>query len=408
MRLLHRTAMAAVATGLAVALAACGSSSGDGAADADGIVLTVIVPTDSKPPTFPGNISAVRAAAKAINDTGGVNGHQLVIRTCNENNNPNDATKCARQAAKDGTVAVVGSFTSFGKQVTDILVGASIPYTGFSGITPAEFSCKTCYAFDSGSLLVYGGLPSGLLSQGVKSLAPVRLDLAAAAINAKGAGDAARAAGLDVKDDIKVGATSTDLAPGVQSLIQSGAQAGISVMPSEGTLAFIKAADQANAPITFGVVDSQIQAGFGQITPSAGKRVFVAGPYPPVSAAADYPGLSRYTREMDAAVSGGDTDAGIRDSSDLRAWLSVHVVAQVAKGVTGQVTASSLNAAFGTAKNIDLFGLLPAWTPSAKGSVPGFEGVSNAVVFFMRIDNGELVLATPVKGIDLNSHKPLT
>ncbi len=156
------------------------------------------------------------------------------------------------------------------------------------------------------------------------------------------------------------------------------------------------------------VVDGQIQDGLSQITASEEKRLFIVGAYPPVGAVAEYPGLARFAKEMDAAATAGNKDAKIRNSSNLRAWLSVHAVAQVAKGVTGEITPSSLLAAFGTAKDVDLFGILPAWTPSAKGSVAGFERASNARVFFLRLVDGKFVAATPLKGLDLNTRKPLT
>ena len=73
------------------------------------------------------------------------------IGTPFNDNNPNDAAKCAREAVEDGSVAVVGSFTVYGKQVTDILSAAGIPYVGSGAITEAEYSCKTCYQFDAGS-----------------------------------------------------------------------------------------------------------------------------------------------------------------------------------------------------------------------------------------------------------------
>ncbi|WP_165818275.1 ABC transporter substrate-binding protein [Frankia canadensis] len=369
-------------------------------------MLTVIIPTVSTPPTFPYGVSAVKAAAAAVNAKGGINGKQIEIKVCNENNNPNDAVKCARQAVANHSVAVVGSFSTSGHQITQTLSKAGIPLVGFNPITPADYACATCYGFDAGSTLAFAGLPGALRASGAKTVTTLSLDLASAAANVAAVEQAAKAAGLRTAAVVKVGATSTDLAPAVQAVVQSRADAAVSVLPAEQTLAFIKAADQARAPFTFGVVDGQIQSVLSQIHGSQDDHLLVVGAYPPLDATARYPGLKQFAAELDAQGRTGDKDAATRDSSSVRAWLSVHAVAQVAAGITGDITSTSLNDAFKTAKNIDLYGIQPAWTPSAKGHVPGFERVSNARVFFMRLSDGKFSEAKPIAGIDLNAGKP--
>ncbi|SNQ46831.1 putative Branched-chain amino acid ABC transporter substrate-binding protein [Frankia canadensis] len=410
MRVLRRvTASGMALCAAAVAFTACSSdSSGSGGKPSDSVALTVIAPTNSKPPNFPELIASAKAAATAVNAKGGIKGKQIEIKTCNESNNPNDATKCARQAVANHSVAVVGSFSTYGQQVTQILAGAGIPYIGFNGATPAEYACSTCYEFDAGSTLVFAGLPGALRASGAKTVQPIALDLAASAANVAGVEQAAKAAGLRTLPAVKVGVTSTDLAPAVQAVIQSKADAAVSILPTELTLAFIKAADQAKASFTFGVVDGQIQSGVSQIHGTQDDHLLVVGAYPPVDADDKYPGIAQYNRELDAAVKAGDKDASIRNSSGLRAWLTVHVVAEVGAGITGDVSASSLNTAFKSAKDVDLLGILPKWTPSAKGTIHGFDRVSSARVFFLRLGDGKFTAAKPVAGVDLTSGKPFT
>ncbi|WP_165818466.1 ABC transporter substrate-binding protein [Frankia canadensis] len=389
-------------------MTACGSSGSGGttAKPKDAIVLTVIIPTVSKPPTLPYVTSAVKAAAAAVNAKGGISGKQIEIKVCNENNNPNDATKCARQAVSDHSVAVVGSFSTSGSQVTSILAKAGIPLVGFGAITPGDYACATCYNFDAGSTLAFAGLPGALRSQGAKTVTTVTLDLASAAANVSAVEHAAQSAGLQTTSAVKVGLTSTDLAPAVQAVEQSKADAAVSVVPAELTAAFLKAAAQAKAPFTVGAVDGQINSVLSQIRGTQDDHLLVVSAYPPIDAVATYPGLAQFTTELQAQAKTGDKDAATRDSSSVRAWLAVHVVAQVAAGITGDITSTSLNDALKTAKDIDLYGILPKWTPSAKGHVPGFDRVSNARVFFMRLNDGKFSAAKPIAGIDLNSGKP--
>ena len=58
---------------------------------------------------------------------GGIKGHPLDLEYCNEGNDPNKATACARQFVSDHIVSLVGSIeTSANDQVTSILAAASI------------------------------------------------------------------------------------------------------------------------------------------------------------------------------------------------------------------------------------------------------------------------------------------
>ncbi|SNQ49433.1 putative Amino acid/amide ABC transporter substrate-binding protein, HAAT family [Frankia canadensis] len=335
-------------------------------------------------------------------------GKQIEIRWCEDNNNPNDAVKCARAATRDGTVAVVGSNSQFSQPLTEVLAAAKVPCVGSVGATAAESKCAVCYRFDAGAQLIFGGLAPQMKADGVKSVSMIRRDIAIAAETSKSASTAARASGLDVKEDIKIGASTTDLAPAVATLEASGADGGMLLVPNEAALAFIKAAGQAGYKGPLGAVDSQIQTGLADLGPAA-PQLRVVSAQPPVTAVKEYPGLARYAKELDAEKASGDSAAGIRNSTSLRAWLSVHVAAQVAAKVTGKLTATSMNDFFGTATNIDLFGILPTWTPSAKGTVKGFERLSNAQVFFLRVENGQFVLAPgAMHGLDLNTRRPLT
>ncbi|SNQ46837.1 putative ABC-type branched-chain amino acid transport systems periplasmic component-like protein [Frankia canadensis] len=407
MRPFRRSIAGGIALCAAVVMSACGSDSTGSDAKPHGVVITVIAPTKSIPPTFPDVIAGAKAAATAVNAKGGIGGRQIEIQACNDNNNPNDAAKCARQAVADHSVAVAGSFTDFGSSIVPILARSGIPYLGFGATTPTEYACATCYPIDAGSVLAFAGLPGALRSQGAKTVTTVTVDLAAAAANVKGVEAAAKAAGLQTMSAVKVAATSTDLAPAVQAVVRTKADAVVVILSHELTLSFIKAADQAKAPFTIGVVDGAVQSSVSKIRGTADDKLMLVGAYPPVDDTAAYPGLARYKAELDAAVKGGDSDAALRSSSSLRAWLAVHVVAQVAGKISGDITAASLNGALRTAKDVDLFGILPPWTPSAKGHVPGFDRASSARVFFMRLNDGKFSLAKPITGVDLNSGKPL-
>ena len=74
----------------------------------DPIKVMVITPEDNDILIIPEARIGVQAAAERINSEGGVQGHPIEVLTCNDQNDPNTAASCAREAVDAGVVAVVG------------------------------------------------------------------------------------------------------------------------------------------------------------------------------------------------------------------------------------------------------------------------------------------------------------
>src|SRR4051812_17857540 len=141
----RRTIVVAIASALCLALPACSSSNtgagassssgagGSAADDASGsapaagsdsgasLKVMQIAPYESQATSLPFMKTAAQAAVDEINDSGGVNGQQLELLTCNEKTDANEALRCAQKAVQEGVVAVVGSLTSNGAQMMPVL-----------------------------------------------------------------------------------------------------------------------------------------------------------------------------------------------------------------------------------------------------------------------------------------------
>jgi len=52
--------------------------------------------------------AAAKAFAAEQNAQGGIKGHPIQVLACNDKNQPNEATKCARQAISEKVAAMVG------------------------------------------------------------------------------------------------------------------------------------------------------------------------------------------------------------------------------------------------------------------------------------------------------------
>ncbi|WP_330288967.1 ABC transporter substrate-binding protein [Streptomyces sp. NBC_00576] len=148
------------ALAVCAALAAgCGVVPGtsDGSVGGDITVMTW-APENTDATNKPGMPAMAQAYARWINATGGLNGRNLKVLTCNDHNERVAAAKCARRAADEDVVAVVGSYSQFGDDFLGPLASAGIPYIGGYGVTNDEFTNPMSYPVNGGSPALLAGL----------------------------------------------------------------------------------------------------------------------------------------------------------------------------------------------------------------------------------------------------------
>ena len=400
----HRTKRSAGVVGivaLAFLAAACGSSSSGSAASGGGagtIGISVIVPTGTSLTNFPQVVAGAKAAIRAVNAAGGVGGKQLVLDYCNEGNDVNKASQCTRNAAASGDIATVGLYSNFASQAVLPNLG-TLPDLAPEAISPAEVSCAMCYPIDATPVATLGAEgPLGAMN-GITTAAMVSYDIPASQTAVAQLKPGFTASHITIKDNITVPLTTSDWAPVAQRFKDSGAQAFIPVLPEAQTVAFLQAAKQAGITPKILATDGQIQVGDLPTLGSFADGGLVVAAYPPATAASKIPGVQQWLTELQAEQSSGDADAAVSkaDGNSMRAWLAVHVIAEVAKGITGTVDRASFTAALKSAHDIDLLGILPKWTPSAPGLVSSLSHLNNAYVYFTKVENGayQLVNAEP-------------
>ncbi len=95
-----------------VSLAACGSGSGSGGSGGSIEIMSFGTTSSSSGSNAPEGDVAIRAAIKAVDDAGGINGRKVTVVSCNDQADPNQAATCARQAVSDKVAAVVVHDTS--------------------------------------------------------------------------------------------------------------------------------------------------------------------------------------------------------------------------------------------------------------------------------------------------------
>lgn len=396
----NRSAGVAGLVALAFLAAAC-ASNGTGAGSATGggagtIGISVILPTGTALTNFPQVLAGAKAAVRAVNEAGGVGGKQLVVDYCNEGNDVNKASQCTRKAAASGDIATVGLYSNFAAQAVLPNLG-TLPDLAPEAISPAEVSCATCYPIDATPVATLGAEgPLGAMN-GITTAAMVSYDIPASQTAVAQLTPGFTASHVTIKDDITVPVTTSDWAPVAQRFKSSGAQAFIPVLPEAQTVAFLQAVKQAGISPRVLATDGQIQLGDLPTLGSSADGSLVVAAYPPATAAASMPGVKQWLTELQAEQNAGDSDAAASkaDGNSMRAWLAVHVIADVAKGGTGTVDRTSFAAALKSAHDISLLGILPAWTPGAAGLVPGLSHLNNAYVYFTKVEGGAYQLVNP-------------
>ncbi|MFF4243859.1 ABC transporter substrate-binding protein [Streptomyces sp. NPDC001822] len=98
-----------------------------------------------------------RAYARWTGERGGIDGHELRVLTCNEQDTPEGASKCARLAADKKVAAVVGSYSRHGRAFLAPLEAAGIPYIGGYGASAEEFTSYLSYPVNGGLAALVAG-----------------------------------------------------------------------------------------------------------------------------------------------------------------------------------------------------------------------------------------------------------
>ncbi|MGY5128505.1 ABC transporter substrate-binding protein [Streptomyces nigrescens] len=144
---------------IASLLSGCGSlpgASGD-SGEKDPVTVMTWAPEGTKATNMPGMPAMAQAYARWVNSRGGIKGHHLRVLTCNERNDSVSAAQCAQRAVDRGAVAVVGSYSQFGRSFMSPLEVKGIPFIGGYGASDEEFESPLSYPVNGGQASLLAG-----------------------------------------------------------------------------------------------------------------------------------------------------------------------------------------------------------------------------------------------------------
>ncbi|MFF5371742.1 ABC transporter substrate-binding protein [Streptomyces sp. NPDC013187] len=392
---------AGTAVACASLLAGCGVVPGTtGGAGDDTITVMTWAPQDTKATNKPGMPAFAHAYARWINAKGGINGRKLNVLTCNDHNDSVAAAKCARRAAKENVVAVVGSYSQYADSFFPSLEGAGIPYIGGYGITNAEFTSPLSYPVNGGQPALLAGLGSALAGCGPVAL--IRPDTIAGDQLPPLLDSGLKAGGHRASNDQRAAEDATEYDDQAERALRTTAGGTADdgcVVPAlgdrNGTFmdSFRRAREdfpEVRTATVLGSVDQTvIDATGGASGPYEG--AYITGWYP-VATDPRWDGMKQVIREE----AFGDNRIDPADAGVQTTWIAYTVFRQIVESLgDGEVSADTVAEALDDGLQVSTGGLTPTlrWRFQDKLAAVGFPRLVNADVTLQVVRDGRLVSA---------------
>jgi ABC-type branched-subunit amino acid transport system substrate-binding protein len=345
----------------------------------------------------PERVSAMNARLDALNADGGINGYKIVLDNCDEKGDPNVAANCARKFVSDKVVAEVGSETVFGQKYNPILQQAGIPRIGPLVASVAEYTGPNNYLINGGAISMYEGAIKYAAESGAKSFYLIGTATEGSDSLVGVLKPVAEKNGLKWAGNAFIPNGTPDVSSYITTAMKSGADVVLLSFGPDTTEQLLKTAVQLGAKFR---VASAAESFSDEVVKSVGAdqpiitQSLLVTPNPPITQT-QVPAVKQYLAEMDAREAAGDKNAkqGLR-SHAFEAWLGGLAFGQVAKNITGEITAKSVTDAFNAATDVDMLGAFPAWTPN-KSSLPMLPRISNPYAWYVKVADGKQTLAKP-------------
>ncbi|MFD8209803.1 ABC transporter substrate-binding protein [Streptomyces sp. NPDC059695] len=390
------------ATGASL-LTGCGVLPGATGGSREPVTVMTWAPDQTRATNMPGMPAMAQTYARWVNSQGGIDGHELRVLTCNEQNSAAGAAACARRAVREKAVAVVGSYSQNGRAFMAPLEAAGIPYIGGYGIAEDEFTSPLSYPVNGGvaSLVAGHGMQ---LADSCERVSLVRPDTTAGDKLPELLNSGLRRASHRSAVDIPA---MEDAAEYTRQAGRARTRAGdekgcVTAVLGERTQTFFdsfrRLPEQEGNPgavrisSVLGSVDQPvIDRTGGPHSPFEG--AFVTGWYPEAGDRSWAP-MRKVIKEHAFADNRVDpADTGVQTT-----WIAYTVLKAVVEGLDEDtITAGRISHALDRGERIDTGGLTPSlrWKYEDMLGAPGFTRIVNREVTFQVVRQGRLVAQKP-------------
>jgi len=336
-------------------------------------------------------VDAAEAAVEAFNSRGGIGGHCMELTTCDTGLDPNGEVDCARQFVDDGLVATVHDTTAANPTgVIETTEPAGLPRIG---IAPGseELSASNSFPIGGGGVGTTITMPAQLAQAGHTKIAMIHVDTPPIQALPPLLEPMLDAYGAELTAMIPVSQGTTDYQQFILAAQDSGATGVMLPLGEAEAVQVIRAAQQQGSDLefatslgTFGQADAADLDAFAD-------QVLFNSELPPVTAPLEeWPILADVIADLSAS---GKPELQMDQikSSSFRSWLSVYALDQVVEqfGNPDDVSREAITAAFESASDVEMFGLIPPWTPRGGSGEGLFGAVSNPWYYQVTFDVDE-------------------
>ncbi|MEV7531491.1 MULTISPECIES: ABC transporter substrate-binding protein [Streptomyces] len=392
-------------------LTGCGVLPGATGGSREPVTVMTWAPDQTRATNMPGMPAMAQAYARWVNAQGGIDGHELRVLTCNEQNTPTGAAACARRAVREHAVAVVGSYSQNGRAFMAPLEAAGIPYIGGYGVTEDEFTSPLSYPVNGGLAALIAG--HGMqLAESCRKVSLVRPDTLAGDRLPKlldaGLKNSSKRGAVDIR---AVEDATEYTAQAATARDKAGTESGcVTAVLGERTQTFFDSfrrlprstggAQADGGEKKDSVRISSVLGSVGQpvIDRTGGARspfegAFVTGWYPEADDKSWEP-MRKVIREHAFADNRVDpNDAGVQTT-----WIAYTVLKEVIESLdTDTITGSRISEALDQGARVDTGGLTPPlrWMYEDLLGAPDFPRIVNHAVTFQVVRKGRLVAQRP-------------
>jgi ABC-type branched-subunit amino acid transport system substrate-binding protein len=301
---------------------------------------------------FASQFTIAQAAAKAINDSGGIHGRPLEVDTCDSQSNPNQAAICTRKATAGGYVALVGGVVLNSQVMDEIAEPAGLPWVSAESVNAADSANSLNFPLSAGFPAQFAGAGELASDSGCKRMV-IATSNSPAALAFVSYMERGIALGTGVKKavgvvDMQEG--STDFSP-VAAKVNSYKPDCVLEITTEATaVQFLGAAETIGAKFRLVTIGDDISAtDWKKLGGSGGlvQNVLLASPF----GATSLPAWAPYFTLIDE--NGGAAKLNAYASSAQGTWLAVGALAAELRQIQGPVTRSALAAQLKKTTNLN-------------------------------------------------------
>lgn len=381
-----------------LALSACSSSksgstkasgSAGSAANTDTIALTTFGQFDAPVFSYPEAPVIQQAVVAAVNKAGGVNGHQIKLQTCNDQNVQTVAVSCVRDAIGSDAVALLTPFDRYGDAITPLLAQANLVLVGNTASTVGDFTSPISVPTNAPQGYI-GGLVETMITRGsCKTVDFIHYDSPGSAIAKPLIQKVVADAGAKYVDT-NVGTGAADYGPIAAQISAAGATCAFDFLPGTDSVKWVLAQKQRDPNFL-------ISAGVPALAPllpqlgASGNGLLLGSSFPDVSDTSNAD-VAKFRSEMKAA--------GVKDSQltniGMQAWGSIKLLFGAISTIKGKVTRENVLAAMNNISTpaTNLFGNYNTTKPNSQKD---FARLFGTEAYLYTTNNGILTsLGAPV------------